>query len=103
MRLLLTILTVLLAAACSDPYDPAKMDLKPVPAKVSAERPKGAFAAGPALSMGAEPTPRDRARTKTIRLETTDKLIESAPGVKYSGWTFGGQVPGPTVRVRVGD
>ena len=27
----------------------------------------------------------------------------SRPGVKFSAWTFGDQVPGPTVRARVGD
>ena len=36
----------------SDPYDTSKMDLKPAPAKVSAERHKGAFAEGAALSTG---------------------------------------------------
>jgi nitrite reductase (NO-forming) len=40
---------------------------------------------------------------KTIRLDTTHKIIEIAPGVKFSAWTFGDQVPGPTVRARVGD
>jgi nitrite reductase (NO-forming) len=29
--------------------------------------------------------------------------IEIAKGVKYEGWTFGGTVPGPTIRVREGD
>jgi nitrite reductase (NO-forming) len=93
-------------AACgpaADPYDSSKMDLKPVPAKVSAERHKGAFAEGAALSMGAELKPLDRSPVKTIRLDTTHKIIEIAPGVKFSAWTFGDTVPGPTVRARVGD
>jgi FtsP/CotA-like multicopper oxidase with cupredoxin domain len=30
-------------------------------------------------------------------------VIEIAPGVSFSAWTFGDQVPGPTVRARVGD
>ena len=101
----------ILLAACSppsappaqDPYDVSRMDLKPVPAKVSAERHKGAFAEGSALSIGAELKPLDPAPVKTIRLDTTHKIIEIAPGVKFSAWTFGDQVPGPTVRVRVGD
>jgi nitrite reductase (NO-forming) len=38
-----------------------------------------------------------------VRLDTTHKIIEIAPGVKYSAWTFGAQVPGPTVRARVGN
>ena len=101
----------LLLAACSpssappaqDAYDISKMDLKPVPAKVSAERHKGTFAEGSALSMGAELRPLDSAPVKTIRLDTTHKIIEIAPGVKFSAWTIGDQVPGPTVRARVGD
>src|SRR5262245_57808720 len=101
---------VLLLAACdqgakptSDPYDQSKMDLKPTPAKLSAERHQGAFADGAALSMGAELKPLDPAPVKTVRLDTVHKIVEIAPGVKYSAWTFGNQVPGPTVRARVGD
>ncbi len=90
-------------ASPADRYDPSKMDLKPVPAKISAERHTGAFAEGAALSMTAELKPLDPAPVKTIRLDTTHKIIEIAPGVKYSAWTFGDQVPGPTIRARVGD
>ena len=79
------------------------MDLKPVPAKVSTDRQKGAFAEGASLSMGAELKPLDPSPVKTVRLDTTHKIIEIAPGVKFSAWTFGDQVPGPTVRARVGD
>jgi len=97
-----------LLAACNpsappDAYDVSKMDLKPAPAKVSAERHKGAFAEGAALSMGAELKKLDPAPVKIVRLDTTHKVIEIAPGVKFSAWTFGDQVPGPTVRARVGD
>jgi len=91
------------AAPPADPYDIGKMDLKPVPAKVSAERHKGAFAEGASLSMGAELKPLDPSPIKTVRLDTTHKIIEIAPGVKFSAWTFGDTVPGPTVRARVGD
>jgi len=95
-------------AACGpstppDAYDVSKMDLKPVPSKVSAERHTGAFAEGAALNMGAELKPLDPSPVKTIRLDTTHKIIEIAPGVKFSAWTFGDQVPAPTVRARVGD
>jgi len=89
--------------APSDPYDIARMDLKPAPAKVSAERHKGAFAEGAALSTGAQLKPLDPSPVKTVRLDTTHKIIEIAPGVKFSAWTFGDQVPGPTIRARVGD
>jgi nitrite reductase (NO-forming) len=86
-----------------DPYDPSKMDLKPLPARVTAQRHTGAFAEGAALSTGPELKPLDPSPTKVIRLDTTHKIIEIAPGVKYSAWTFGDQVPGPTIRARVGD
>src|SRR5262245_15317471 len=86
------------APPAADPYDISKMDLKPAPAKISAERHKGAFAEGASLSTGAELKPLDQAQVKTIRLDTTHKIIEIAPGVKFSAWTFGDQVPGPTVR-----
>ena len=42
-------------------------------------------------------------RSRNVQLDTTHKIIEIAPGVKFSAWTFGDQVPGPTVRARVGD
>ena len=101
---------ILLLAACdqgpkqsADPYDPSKMDLKPAPARLSAERHQGAFAEGAALSLGAELKPLDPAPVKTVRLDTVHRIIEIAPGVKYSAWTFGNQVPGPSIRARVGD
>jgi nitrite reductase (NO-forming) len=105
--------TAMLLAACNrgaeppparaDPYDTSKMDLKPGPATLSTERNKGPFASGSSLSLTAELKPLDQAPVKTITLDTTHKIIEIAPGVKFSGWTFGDQVPGPTVRARVGD
>ena len=100
-----TLVLALGLAACSpqDPYDQSKMDLSPPPAKVGGERHKGKFAEGAALSFGAELKPLDPSPVKTIRLDTTHKIVEIAPGVKFSAWTFGDQVPGPTVRARVGD
>ena len=94
------------AAACTkapDPYDPAKMDLKPAAAKLSNERHKGPFASGGSISLGAELKALDPSPVKEVRLDTTHKIIEIAPGVKFSAWTFGDQVPGPTIRARVGD
>ena len=89
--------------APADPYDTSKMDLKPKPATVSSERHKGAFASGDSLSLGAELKRLDPAPVKDIRLDATHKIVEIAPGVKFSAWTFGDQVPGPTIRARVGD
>lgn len=38
-----------------------------------------------------------------VDLETTEEKGTLASGVEYTFWTFGGTVPGPFVRVRVGD
>ena len=89
-------------ATASD-YDISKMDLSPVPAKLGGPRHTGPFAEGAALSFGAELKPLDPSPVKEIHLDTTHKVIEIAPGIKYSAWTFGNQVPGPTIRARVGD
>jgi nitrite reductase (NO-forming) len=91
------------AQASSDPYDVAKMDFKPGPAQITNERHTGPFSAGNALSLDAAVKPLAAETVKEIRLDTTHKIIELAPGVKFSAWTFGDQVPGPIVRARVGD
>ena len=90
-------------AGSADPYDVSKMDFKPGPAQVTTERHTGAFSAGSALSLDATVKPLVPDPVKEIRLDTTHKVIEIAPGVKFSAWTFGDQVPGPIVRARVGD
>ncbi len=89
-------------ATASD-YDVSKMDLSPVPAKVGGPRHTGPFAEGTSLSFGAELKPLDPSPVKEVHLDTTHKLIEIAPGIRFSAWTFGNQVPGPTVHARVGD
>lgn len=90
-------------AAADDPYDVSKMVLKSPPAVVTQDRHAGPFAQGAALSMDARVKPLDPSPVKEIRLDTTHKIIEIAPGVKFSAWTFGDTVPGPVVRARVGD
>jgi len=92
-----------LAAVRDDPYDSARMDFKPPPAQLSSERHTGAFASGSALNMEATLAPLDPSPVKEIRLDTTHKIIEIAPGVRFSAWTFGDKVPGPVIRARVGD
>jgi len=89
--------------AVADKYDVSQMDFKPTKAVISSERHTGAFAQGSALSMTAAVKPLDPAVVKEVRLDTTHKVIEIAPGVKFSAWTFGDTVPGPVVRARVGD
>lgn len=48
-------------------------------------------------------SPASRASVKEFRIPIMDATVEVAPGVTYKGWTFGGTVPGPVVRVREGD
>ncbi len=91
------------STAGADPYDVKKMDFKSPSAAVSSERHTGAFAAGASLSMDAMVKPLEGSAVKEVRLDTTHKIIEIAPGVKFSAWTFGDTVPGPVVRARVGD
>ncbi|HEU5478520.1 MAG TPA: multicopper oxidase domain-containing protein [Candidatus Tumulicola sp.] len=47
--------------------------------------------------------PASDAPIKQFRIPITDATLEIPNGVKYQGWTFGGTVPGPVLRVRVGD
>jgi len=91
------------AFAQSDHYDQSKMDLSSVPAKITSVRHQGAFAEGASLSLTAKLESLDLSPVKSVRLDTTHKIIEVAPGVKFPAWTFGDQVPGPTIRARVGD
>ena len=51
------------------------------------------------------PPPVDRVGNAKVivSLETTEAKGTLADGVQYTFWTFGGTVPGPFVRVRVGD
>ena len=86
-----------------DPDDASRLTLKTPPARLTTERHTGPFAAGDALSMSAQVKPLASGAVKEVRLDTTHKIIEIAPGVMFSAWTFGDQVPGPVVRARVGD
>jgi nitrite reductase (NO-forming) len=51
------------------------------------------------------PPPITRTVPETVSFDITAKEVvaEIAPGVSFNYWTFGGQVPGPFVRVREGD
>jgi len=54
-------------------------------------------------AFNAELKPASEARIKEFIIPISHDTIEIADGVKYVGWTFGGTVPGPTIRVREGD
>jgi nitrite reductase (NO-forming) len=66
------------------------------------EAPVGGAGAGPA-PIDARLAPRVRQRVHRVRLEMTHARVTAAPGVTYAGWTFGGGVPGPVIRVAQGD
>jgi nitrite reductase (NO-forming) len=38
-----------------------------------------------------------------VRLEASERTSELAPGITYNFWTYNGHVPGPFIRLRVGD
>jgi nitrite reductase (NO-forming) len=100
----LAVAALVLAAACvRRPADTDRVELASPAAKVTDQRHSGALATGSSLSLGAKLEPLVDEPVKTITLDTIHEIIEIAPGVRFSAWTFGGQVPGPTVRARVGD
>lgn len=70
-------------------------------AKISSEIPDGPIKLG-ATSLPEAPKLSDK-RELTVRLDVVHKLQEVGDGVKMMMWTFGGDIPGPTVRVRQGD
>jgi nitrite reductase (NO-forming) len=61
----------------------------------------------PAVQLAVYRSPRtfpaDLERTRQVRLDAGYGLVDLGPAGRLVGWSFGGVVPGPTVRVRVGD
>ena len=49
------------------------------------------------------PTVKRGAETVVVHLQAKEYVGDLAEGVKYAFWSFGGTVPGPMARVRVGD
>ncbi len=49
------------------------------------------------------PITRDFPARVIVNLETIEKIGRLSDGVDYTFWTFGGQVPGNFIRIRVGD
>ena len=46
---------------------------------------------------------RDHPSGVVVKMEVLEVVKELADGVSYTFWTFGGEAPGPMVRVREGD
>jgi nitrite reductase (NO-forming) len=97
-----TLLTAILTlvAGCGDS---GKTGAAPMPATVATpalETIKAEPTHAPAVPP---PTGRDHAAKVVVELEVREVVREIADGVKYTFWTFGGQVPGRFIRVREGD
>jgi nitrite reductase (NO-forming) len=74
----------------------------------AATEPAGAAAepqeiTAPKNTMSADAPAYRPAKVHTVHLDMTEKNMEIAPGKVVKVWTFGDQVPGPVIRVRVGD
>src|SRR3546814_14818322 len=50
-----------------------------------------------------EPITRDHAEYVKVELESVERVARLDDGTAFTYWTFNGKVPGPFVRVRVGD
>lgn len=49
------------------------------------------------------PITRNKPAIVEVRLDSSVKTTEIKPGIQYKYWTFNGEMPGPFIRVRVGD
>jgi nitrite reductase (NO-forming) len=56
-----------------------------------------------ALQSGARVYPGTADRIKDVRLDIMNDVVDLGEDGKYVGCSFGGQIPGPTIRVRAGD
>jgi nitrite reductase (NO-forming) len=97
------------AAACQQPApapDPAaEASVEPALNDPPAEMSHGEAPIGPAAApdRAADAPARSTTRLHRIRITTAHVRHQVAPGVAYDAWTFDSVVPGPVVRVTVGD
>ncbi len=105
LLLAMGILIALLAAACSGNTEGSS---SPSP-QPTATQPEVAVAPSTGVSIVRPPTDLpppvgDRSpQAVRVDLEAVELEGQLADGVTYTYWTFGGEVPGPFLRVRVGD
>jgi len=98
-------LLLLVAACTSHPRAPSTTGQEPwtaAPADVSHGEAAVGTTAAPAPVDPRASAP-STSRLVKIRFETREAKVAIAPGVLYEAWTFDGRVPGPVVRVTVGD
>lgn len=111
----LFLFVVSLALGACGPQEPAAGTEAPSPAdEVTTEAPEPADATeatppGDVVDIVRRaddlpgPISRSTPTTVKVELETKEVVGTMADGITYSYWTFGGKVPGPMVRARVGD
>ncbi len=63
---------------------------------------KGAEVSRSPMEVG-QPVGKRGPQSLTVNLETTEVLGQLADGTTYKYWTFNNKVPGPFIRVRIGD
>jgi nitrite reductase (NO-forming) len=108
------ILLPLLVVACERPAPPAATQGTEKPATPVTAAPTtsptpishGEAAIGPVLTApdrAADAPPPGGPSHRVIRFVTAHVHHQIAPGVVYDAWTFDSIVPGPTIRLRVGD
>lgn len=90
--LVILLIVVLMVALLGGGSTPTKTTTKTVP-QVQAPTHQTYDAQPPAAQPG---------ETVNVNLVAKETLISIAPGVAYHAWTFNGSVPGPILRVRVG-
>jgi nitrite reductase (NO-forming) len=90
----------ILIAACDNSGKTPPAAQAPAPSASAEETIKGVLTHAPDVPP---PTNRDHAAKVVVELEVKEVVREIADGVKYTFWTFGGQVPGRFIRVRQGD
>ncbi len=98
-KLLITLATA--GALGLGAYAAVGADRAPAPAIETVDFGKTVTPVRPAYRAAVEPA--SRAPVKEFRIPITHRTIEIAEGVTYDGWTFGGTVPGPVIRVQEGD
>lgn len=105
----LCVLLVLISGCGKPPAPPAGTDQQQAPSPTAppassishGEAPIGATATAPDRAANA-PAP-SRATRHQVRMVSVHVHHQVEPGVLYDAWTFDSMVPGPTLRVRVGD
>jgi len=100
---LVVLLGVLLAASLAVLWDSVALhasDTLPARTDTAAETIQATLTAAPVVPP---PIKRDRPATVELTLETTEATATLADGVQHTLWSYNGTVPGPFIRVRVGD